>query len=102
MSSDFVRYVDLKKPPIITLRGKISDKRVPPGVIKQELDTDPPELETTLTSLIYPGNWKPIVDDAFDLPKSVEHGQIHPTKDGHLYMGVNESWVFIGSAIARR
>jgi len=98
--SEFVRYVDLKKAPVIALSGKISDKRIPPGVIKQELDVEPPELSVTINELMYAGNWKSLVDDAFQLPAEAQHGEIRPTKDGHLYQGINDSWVMIGSVIA--
>lgn len=99
--SDFVKYVHLKKANIICLRGAIPDKAVPDVYIKQELEVEPPELDTKIKDLLYSGNFKQLVDSPFELPAEAHEGEIRVTKQGHLYQGINEMWVMIGSAIAR-
>lgn len=99
--SEFVKYINFKKASVICLRGLIPDKVVPSGVIKQELEAEPPELDKSIKELLYSGNFKQMVDSPFDLPKEATEGEIRVTKQGHLYQGINEMWVMIGSAIAR-
>lgn len=101
MASDFVKYINLKKANVICLRGSIPDKVIPPGIVKQELDVEPVELDKPIKELMYAGNFKTIVESPFDLPEEAHEGEIRVTQQGHVYQGINESWVMIGSAIAR-
>lgn len=100
MASDFVKYIDLKKAPVYALKGKIPPKFIPEGVVAQELEVDPPELDTPLKELIFPGNFRPIADSPFRLGDP-QHGEIKVTAQGMIFMGIGEAWVMIGSAIAR-
>lgn len=99
--TDFVKYIDLKKPPVFALSGTISDKQIPQGVIKTECDVIPPQLEATLDSLVHANNWKPLVDTPFDLPAEADHGQIRPTKLGQLFIFATDAWVMLGHVSTR-
>lgn len=67
----------------------------------EDLEVEPEVLNTPITSLIYAGNWKAMVDTAFDLPVDPTHGEIRPTKSGHLYQFVKDTWVMIGHVMTR-
>lgn len=101
MASSFEKYVNFKRAPFYVLQGKIPEKMIAADWMKMELDEDPPELEVMLNDLIFPGNFRRMVDSPFDLPEEVEHGAIHCTKQGMIFVGVNEAWIMLGSAIAR-
>lgn len=101
MASSFEKYLNLKKPPVFVLKGKIPPKYVPNGWLQQDLEVDPEEVNTPLTDLIFPGNFRRMIESPFDLPDEVEDGAIHITQQGMLFVGINGSWVMFGSAIAK-
>lgn len=98
-ATDYVRFVHLQKPSIIALKGVVSEKATPQDYIFENCKEVPDTVSSTLDELVYPGNWKPLVDSIFHLPSNAEEGEIHPTTQGYLCIFSKGSWVVIGNAL---
>ena len=106
-----MRYTQLKGPSIYAPVGAISSKSVPPGWVETEVKEIPDELNSPLIEFMNPGEWKGLKDDAFSLPLDSYHGEIRPTKQGHLYIFIQEdvenpdspgNWFFFSSVAGVR
>ena len=99
MEGEFGKLTQLGGIALVFLRGSVNLKTVPPGYIHTDLEVFPAELDLSVSALVTPSGFGPLVDRMYDLPKDQEIGSIRATRDGYICVHVGQdTWVVLSRA----
>jgi len=97
-AEEFEQATDIGGISIIALKGALSHKTAPEHIMFTDVEEIPSCLNESIGDLMSSSQFHRLVDTPWDLKKDAEVGDVHPCRDGKLFLRTSDTWVLLTNA----
>lgn len=97
-AEEFEQATDIGGISIIALKGALSHKAAPKHFMFTDVEEVPECLNLPIGDLVSASQFHRLVDTPWDLPNDAEVGDVHPCRDGKLFIFASDTWVLLTNA----